>query len=101
MANSPSKVDLRDLRAFIAASANEIVFLRQARDALVTHPKFAADIGDTDAALCRVLTIAAVATIERALEAWRDAPFLEPYNSDKISNGEKIRLLGDRNLSMK
>lgn len=81
------------LREFITASADDIVFLRQARDALLTHPRISVDGRALDAAMCRLMTLTAITAIERILEAWKGVPFLERFDADKISNGQKIQLL--------
>lgn len=81
------------LREFIVASASDITFLRQARDALLTHPKIRAGGLDANAAMCRALIVSAVTSVERTIEAWRGVSFLEKYNDKDRPNGEKIDLL--------
>jgi len=81
------------LREFIGASASDITSLRQARDALLTHPKIDPRAVDADAAMCRALILTAVTAVERIIEAWRDEAFLQTYNDKDASNGKKIALL--------
>ena len=81
-------------REFIRASVDDVIFLRQARDALVTHPLVTADFAAVDSAMFRAMAIVAVAAVDRILEAWKGVPFLGELNASGMSNGKKYSFCG-------
>ncbi len=84
-----------DIGEFIDTYSDDLIYLREARVALRTHPlrtdyAFAEYL---DASFCRMLAVFVIGSIEAMLETWRDrdhVKVLEKYFMEKVSNGERV-----------
>jgi len=86
----------KELKEFLRASTNNILFLLLAREALLTHPKISlVMIGDWSehAAMCRLLLITIPTMIDKLLEIYKGASFPQWILTNKLSNEERIKLL--------
>jgi hypothetical protein len=98
--SKPSLTPLEFTR-LVRGSAEDLVFLRSARDALLTHPLFSVPGSACDAAMVRLVATAVVGTVDKVLAAWAGEAFLEEYetatDNKKLkkshTNADRIRIL--------
>lgn len=87
-----------DVSEFIDTYSDDLIFLHQARSALLTHPLngWYALAQLVDSSACRMLTVFMIGSIEAMLEAWRDQDHLgvlDPYFAKDVPNGERVSSL--------
>ncbi len=87
-----------DVEEFIDTYSDDVIYLHEARRALLTHPlRGDYAFGEyLNASFCRMLTVFVVGGIEVMLATWRDRDrvrVLEKYFTEKSSNGERVSAL--------
>jgi hypothetical protein len=90
------KVTLMEIDEFIDTYSDDVLYLDEARAALLTHPLMPTLKELTDASACRLLAVFMIGNIEVMLETWRDRDgmgILSSYFNDKLPNGEKVSAL--------
>ncbi len=95
MADSDTSDQRIKIQEFLNASADDILFLRKARDALLSHPKMLADEYKSESAVCRIMAVLAVSAMDRILEMWRGDDSLCGYFKERQSNAKKIASLSE------
>ncbi|HEX6508055.1 MAG TPA: hypothetical protein VF221_10515 [Chloroflexota bacterium] len=87
-----------DVGEFIDSYSDDLIYLREARAALLTHPLSPewAFADHWDACAGRVASVFMIGSIEAMLETWREKDsrgILDNYFSDKVTNGARISAL--------
>jgi hypothetical protein len=80
-----------DIPEFIDTYSDDLIYLREARTALVTHPFKAVWKENLDASFCRMLAVFMIGNIEEMLKKWRDkdrANVLDVYFAKDTKNGD-------------
>jgi len=81
---------------FTDTYSDDIIYLREARIALLTHPLRAAIPTLCNASFCRLFAIVMIGSIEAMLERWRDRDnlnILDAYFAAEVSNGDRVKSL--------
>lgn len=86
------------MNEFADTYSDDLIYLKEGREALLTHPlkrelKFLCD-----ASYCRMLAIMMVGSIEMMISNWRERDklsILEKWFAEKTSNGNRVRSLYD------
>jgi hypothetical protein len=89
-------VTLMQITEFIDTYSDDVIYLDEARVALLTHPLMPTLKELTDASACRLLAVFMIGSTEVMLETWRDRDamgILSAYFNDKLPNGEKVSAL--------
>ena len=83
---------------FIDTFSDDLIYLKEARAALLTHP-LRREFGPLlDASFCRLMAVFVIGSIEAMLEAWRDRDqinVLDKYFAKGLKNDARIRGLFD------
>jgi hypothetical protein len=89
-----------DVSEFIDTYSDDLIYLHEARRALLTHPlsEYYAFSDFLDASFCRVTAVFVVGAIEAMLANWRDAQrdrarVLDGWFEQKAKNGERVQNL--------
>jgi hypothetical protein len=87
-----------EISEFIDAYSVDLIYLLEARNALLTHPLRNDYVlqPNLDASFCRLLAVFMVGSIEAMLMEWRDrdhAKILESYFAKDVHNGDRVRNL--------
>jgi hypothetical protein len=89
-----------DVSEFIDTYSDDLIYLHEARRALLTHPlsEYYAFSDFLDASFCRVTAVFVVGAIDAMLAEWRDAQrdragVLDQWFEQKAKNGERVRNL--------
>jgi hypothetical protein len=86
---------------FIDTYSDDIIYLRDARDSLLSHPLRIEIPSLCNAALCRLYIVAVIGSIEFMLEAWQEKDqhgiikyyLAETVANKRMSNEDKVKLL--------
>lgn len=86
------------LSEFIDAYSDDLIYLREGRQALLTHP-LRREIKDLcDASYCRMFSTVMIGSIETMLHEWMEQDkigILASYFAEGVSNGERVKSLHD------
>jgi hypothetical protein len=87
-----------EIDEFIDSYSDDMIFLQEARSALLTHPLTPgwASVEHWNACASRVTSILMIGSIEAMLERWRDNDslgILETYFGGAVANGQRVRAL--------
>jgi hypothetical protein len=85
-----------EIGEFVDTYSDDVIYLHEARTALLTHPLMPVLKEPADASACRLLAVFMIGNIEVMLETWRDHDaigILAAYFDEKRPNGEKVSAL--------
>jgi hypothetical protein len=88
-----TKIINADEGEFVDTYSDDLIYISEARDALLTHPLRVPIQKLADAAFCRMLAVFTVGNIEFALNYFRDREsrgILTTYFNDRSSNGKRV-----------
>lgn len=83
---------------FTDTYSDDIIYLRQGRIALLTHPLLTENVELCNASFCRLYAIMMIGSIEAMLERWRSRDsrgILVPYFARGTPNQDRVRSLRD------
>ncbi|MDD0984040.1 hypothetical protein [Pseudomonas shahriarae] len=87
---------------FTDTYSDDIIYLREARSSLLTHPLRAEIPELCNASLCRLYSIVMIGSIEGMLERWRardKSKILDAYFAPKASNTDRVKKLNEAFVS--
>jgi len=87
---------------FTDTYSDDIIYLREARSSLLTHPLRAEIPELCNASLCRLYSIIMIGSIEGMLERWRErdkSKILDAYFAPKASNTDRVKKLNEAFVS--
>jgi len=85
-----------DIGEFVDTYSDDLIYLHEARSALLTHPLRAELKEYVDASTCRLHAVFMIGSIENMLEAWRDRDrigILDAYFAEGRTNGDRVSSL--------
>jgi|GEM_PF-5324071 len=85
--------DQRESHHFLRTYSRDVLTLKFARNALLSHPKRPILGHQEDAAFCRILMMVTVSAVESVLDLWHDNVGIRAYFATRASNEDRVRAL--------